>query len=393
MRTAILALLALAATTGQASAQGGASAGASGGLPPAAIPASVPVVDSNVARQGHFYIGGRYVGDGGRAVMVGQMYVEVWAPRQVRHPYPIVFLHGAGSSATTWMQTADGRRGWAHHLVDMGYIVYLTDAPAQGRSPYHAAHQGPQNAANVGGMERLNTATVTLGDWPQAKLHTQYPGEGPDRGRRGNPAFDAAFARNMPNLASTPELHALVRDAGTALLDRIGPAILVTHSRAGPTGWILADARPALVKGIIAIEPSGPPFEGQVNASGPSRPWGVADLPLTYDPPAREASELRTERQAQPERPGLVPCVLQAAPARQLPNLRGIPILIVTGEASYHAPYDHCTARYLTQAGVANEHMRLEERGIRGNGHGIPTELNNDVTIRLIDAWLTGKGL
>ena len=70
---------------------------------------------------------------------------------------------------------------------------------------------------------------------------------------------------------------------------------------------------------------------------------------------------------------------------RQLPNLQGIPILIVVSEASYHAPYDHCTAKYLAQAGVANEHIRLEARGIRGNAHGIPSEMNNLVSAKLVD--------
>jgi hypothetical protein len=53
----------------------------------ASIPASVKTIESNVARQGYFYVGGRYVGEPGREAMVGQMYVEVWAPREVRHPW------------------------------------------------------------------------------------------------------------------------------------------------------------------------------------------------------------------------------------------------------------------------------------------------------------------
>jgi hypothetical protein len=40
---------------------------------------------------------------------------------------------------------------------------------------------------------------------------------------------------------------------------------------------------------------------------------------------------------------------------------------------------------------VANEHIRLEARGIRGNGHGIPNELNNLVTAKLVDEWWVGK--
>ena len=57
--------------------------------------------------------------------------------------------------------------------------------------------------------------------------------------------------------------------------------------------------------------------------------------------------------------------------------MKGIPILIVVSEASYHAPYDHCTAKFLTQAGVPNTFVRLESIGIHGNGHMMMLEKNN----------------
>ena len=239
---------------------------------PARVPPGVHVLDSNVARQGHFYAGGQYVGEPGREVMIGQMYVEVWVPREVKRPYPLVFFHGASATATTWMQTADGRRGWAHFFVDQGYIVYLTDQPARGRSAYNAQHQGKQIVGAASGTERNNSAIAELGTWPQAKRHTQYPGEGPNRGKRGNPVFDAAYARGVAYLANNAETQTLVQKAGSALLDRIGPAIIVTHSQAGPFGWLLADARPKLVRGIIAVEPSGPPFRNATRSIEPARP-------------------------------------------------------------------------------------------------------------------------
>ena len=62
------------------------------------------------------------------------------------------------------------------------------------------------------------------------------------------------------------------------LLDKIGPAIIMTHSAGGPFGWLVAEIRPNLVKGIIAIEGGGQPFGGQ-------NVWGMSTIPVAYDPP------------------------------------------------------------------------------------------------------------
>ena len=68
--------------------------------------------------------------------MGGAMYVEVMVPKQIRSPYPIVFFHGAGQTGVDWLQTPDGRPGWAYNFLDMGYVVYMTDFPTRGRSQY-----------------------------------------------------------------------------------------------------------------------------------------------------------------------------------------------------------------------------------------------------------------
>jgi hypothetical protein len=78
---------------------------------------------------------------------------------------------------------------------------------------------------------------------------------------------------------------------------------------------------------------------------------------------------------------------MQAEPARKLPKLAGIPILIVLSEASIHAPYDHCTAKWLTQAGVKNTFVRLEDVGIKGNGHEMMLEKNNLEISAFLRRW------
>ena len=111
-------------------------------------------------------------------------------------------------------------------------------------------------------------------------------------------------------------------------------------------------------------------------------------MPLTYDPPVTEASPLEFVREDKPEKPDLVRCWAQAEPARKLVNLQNMPILIVTSEASYHASYDHCTVRYLAQAGVKNTFIRLPDGGIHGNGHMMMLEKNSDDIADVIEGWL-----
>ena len=153
-------------------------------------------------------------------------------------------------------------------------------------------------------------------------------------------------------------------------------------------GWLIADARPQLVKAILAIEPSGPPFEATIIGTGKARAWGPTDIAIAYDPPVKDASELSVEREAAPDGPDLFVCWMQKEPARKLVNLTRIPVMIMAAEASYHQAYDHCTAKYLTQAGVKTDYIRLQDRGIRGNGHMVMIEKNNLDIARLIDDWV-----
>jgi pimeloyl-ACP methyl ester carboxylesterase len=65
------------------------------------------------------------------------------------------------------------------------------------------------------------------------------------------------------------------------------------------------------------------------------------------------------------------------------------PTLVITSEASYHAPYDHCTVQFLQQAGVKSTWIKLADRGIRGNSHMMMVEKNNQDSAAVIDEWLT----
>ncbi len=342
-----------------------------------------------IAQRAYFFAGGSYVGDPAKQVMHGQMYVEQLTPAHPSQRYPMVLIHGAAQTATNWMGTPDGREGWAEFFCAQGYQVYLVDQPARGRSAWQQGIDGGLRTFDAQTIEKLFTAPERHNLWPQARLHTQWPGDGPTHGQVGDPVFNQFYASQVQFLTSSVETQTLIQQAAAALLDRIGPAIVLTHSQSGPFGWLIADARPKLVKAIVAVEPGGPPFENAVVGSGRERAWGMTDIPIAYDPPVTDPSQLRIEQQATPDKPDLARCWQQKAPARSLPNLRGIPIAIITGEASYHAVYDHCTARYLAQAGATNDFIRLEEHGIHGNAHMMMLEKNNLQVADLIASWLS----
>src|ERR1044072_2444627 len=166
-----------------------------------AVPPSIPTVAlDNVARQGFFFTGGKYVGELGpnkESTMGGAMYVEVMVPKQIRSPYPVVLIHGAAQTGVDWLLTPDGRQGWAYNFLDMGYVVYLQDGPERGRSHYVPGVDGTAENLNLTifpgqTLEERFTAGATRGGFPAAKKHTQWPGTG----RIGDKVFDD-FARTQ----------------------------------------------------------------------------------------------------------------------------------------------------------------------------------------------------
>jgi pimeloyl-ACP methyl ester carboxylesterase len=363
-----------------------------------AVPTSIPTVAlEGVARHGFFYAGGKYVGELGpqkESTMGGAMYVEVMVPRQVRSPYPIVFLHGAGQTGVDWLQTPDGRPGWAYNFLEMGYVVYLQDFPTRGRSQYVPGVDGTPGQLNLNirtapNLEETFTAMATRGNYPQAKKHTQWPGSG----RMGDKVFDD-FTKTQVQFLAGGRQETLTRDANVALLDMINtPVILLTHSQGGAFGWLVADARPSLVKAIVTLEPAAPPIRGVDNAKvayagGGGLSWGVANSPITYEPAVKDASELRTVLDEAAPAPDKVACYVQAEPARKLKNLQSIPVLFMVGEGGYHRVYDHCLAKWLNQAGVKTEYVEMETVGLAGNGHMMMLERNSADIAKYIGGWL-----
>lgn len=147
--------------------------------------------------------------------------------------------------------------------------------------------------------------------------------------------------------------------------------------------------RPDLVKGIVQLEPSGPPFTLRPPfGNDPAFAFGLTDLAIEYTPSAGiNATGIKTT--IEPAIDGdHNECIMQKSPAKQLTNLAKIPELVVTGEASFHAPYDYCTVKYLKQVGVDVEYADLGKESIHGNGHMFFMEKNNIEIADRVYQWL-----
>ncbi|GAB2862498.1 alpha/beta hydrolase [Lentzea nigeriaca] len=330
-----------------------------------------------ISEQGAFWVGvGRKPTEAGTAAEAA-MYVQYQIPADLRYPLPVVMVHGGGGQGTDYLSTPDGRPGWATRFLQAGYAVYVVDRPGHGRSPYHPDVLGPLEGA---------APTYEFIRWlfcdGAGRPGSQWPGSGQIG---DDSALDQLMASQGPALPTFTENEEQMRRCGAELLDRIGPAVLITHSMGGPFGWLVADARPGLVKAIIAVEPIGPPF---TELPGFGRlDWGLTAAPITYEPPVRDPQELRTRLRAAGA-DGVQDCLVQDEPVRSLPNLKGFPIAVVVADTSPFAPSGHGVADYLAQAGADAELLRLPEMGITGNGHLPMGEKNSDEVAEALMAWL-----
>ena len=98
-------------------------------------PAVAPVLD--IADWSYYWYGVERARLARGTVVDGtQMFVEHWVPRDIRHPHPLVLVHGGYGQGSDWLSTPDGRRGWVSTFLEDGYAVYVVDRPGQGRNPY-----------------------------------------------------------------------------------------------------------------------------------------------------------------------------------------------------------------------------------------------------------------
>lgn len=322
------------------------------------LPRELAAREARTSRSGFFWIPGDLVTTAHGTNYRAPLFVEWEAPETIRKPFPLVLVHGGGGQITDWRGTPDGRPGWMQRFVDEGFAVFAVDRPAHGRSWNHPDVVGEPGSPF--------TAEASKGLFaPGIPGHTQAPwGDSP-----GEPVFDQLTAGMGFLPKDLAESHRLDQARLAALLDRIGPAVLVTHSAGGPAGWLALDARPDLVRGIVAIEPMGPQFSTLFE--GGDLVWGLSAAPLNYEPPVVDVAGLR-ERIAD----------------HRLPSHAGKPIVVVVGEASPFTAFEADVVAHLRQIGADTTFMNLADHGVRGNGHAPMLERNSDEAILPIIEWI-----
>jgi len=277
-------------------------------------------------------------------IAVNQMYVQFQIPQALKYKYSIVFMHGGGHTANIFLSTSDGRDGWFTSFTRRGFAVYAVDGANRGRGGWDptARLQATVGLAPSSSMEGVNIYTEEAA-WTAFRWgptfgtfysNTQFPkAYVEDYIKQIQPAY-----RNLPAPAEAQLQNAHIQAGLEALVDRIGPCILLGWSTGG--GNVLAaatssPARIANVKGLIGIEG----FPGAVGNDGD---------------------------------PALV---------------AKIPVLSVTGDNTSPAGAQAYVNSLVALGGDATE-IFLPNIGIFGNGHTMAAELNNEQIADVLQNWI-----
>ncbi len=321
--------------------------------------------------QGSFAVGGTVIENAGRfdqfkpsvegeTLHGDHAYVLYQIPANPR-PLPLVLWHGAGQSAKTWESTPDGREGYQNIFLRRGFPVYLLDQPRRGKAGRSAVPLELTPAPD----EQFWFNQFRLGVWPEFFPGVQFA--------REPAALDQYFRQMTPNTGAFDV--EVIAAATAALFDKIGPAILVTHSQGGGPGWVTAMKTPK-VRAVVSYEPG----------SGFVFPQGEVPAPLASSGGPFEAV---------------------GVPLAEFMKLTRIPIIIYYGDNIPEKPVanpgqDSWRVRLemarlwrdtVNRRGGDVTVVHLPQLGIRGNTHFAFSDLNNRQIADLLSAYLSSKHL
>jgi len=310
---------------------------------------------------GSFHVGGRTVEINGKPVrdivrvpggpsskldpngqyQVEQMYAQYFLPKNRKGKVPLLMWHGGGLTGVTYETTPDGREGWLNMFIRKGWDVYVSDAVERGRSGFASPDvwQGePIFLTYADPFERFRIGERD-GSWnpdpTKQKLmpEVQFPVD----------AYANYMKQLVPRWLST---DGAVIAGYIALVDKVCPCVLLTHSQGGSFGLKVAEARPDKIKAVVAVESAG---------------GGNLDNAAA---------------------------------------LKNIPVLMVFGDNIDLHPrwvaYRKLDLEYaaaVRAAGGKVDVINLPDVGIKGNSHMVMMDKNNDAVADVIAKWLVDQGL
>ena len=128
--------------------------------------------------------------------------------------------------------------------------------------------------------------------------------------------------------------------------------------------------------------------QDQFRDSPQLKTYGLTNNVLAYAPAVSAQSPLEFARQEKADGADLTRCWRQKEPAKRLVAIGDRPIIYIAAEASFFAPYSHCTVAYLEQAGVQVDFVKLADIGIRGKGHLMMLGKNSEQIAQVVADWL-----
>jgi pimeloyl-ACP methyl ester carboxylesterase len=289
----------------------------------------------------------------GRERTSGLYYEILGAPERLAAP--ILFIHGGGGSGTTFRATPDGRVGWADLLAQRGYRSWVTDWPGAGRSGYR------------------DLLTLEYADVVDGYLRL---------------------------------LHDVIGE----------PVVIVPHSMGGAVTWKLVELAPDLVAGVVGIAAAYPANLSRksqvVSDDGDVVELIFADTgvgftvdrrtPYTYDDryvfeqgiarstrfPMDHVEDLKAGVGAISPRMLLQRVgVIAGMPAiESTAGFAGKRIRLVAGDRdpAHTREIEDRTAEALRSWGADAEVVWLPDRGIEGNAHYLPGELNHEEVLDVV---------
>lgn len=222
----------------------------------------------DLAKFGSFHVGGRPVTVAGQPTrriffadavpdfeydpngdfVIEQAYVQYFVPSRPAMQTPLVLLHGGGLTGAMWETTPDGRPGWLNHFLAWGFTTYVVDNVERGRAGW-CSLDGEWDGQPL--IRSGQEAWTLFRFGAEGGYGTRTPFDGQ---RFPTDSFDAFMRGFVPRWTTTGEAsHAAFQD----VVRRVGPCVVICHSQGGGFGCRAAEALPDLVRGLVAIEPSG----------------------------------------------------------------------------------------------------------------------------------------